>query len=151
MFEMLDVNEIVRNTLKSLGHQIKTRGIQLSVRDLPKTTADKVSMEQIFSNLMSNAVNYLDPGRTGEIEVWGESRLDENVFHVRDNGRGIKSCDIENVFNIFERLGDDTVPGEGMGLAYVRALVRRHGGDVFCESEYGAGSEFTFTIPKRMA
>ena len=147
MFEMLDMNEIVRNILKSLGHQIKTHGIQLSVEDLPKTTADKVSMEQIFSNLMSNAVNYLGPKRSGEIEISGESRLDETVFYVRDNGRGIKPCDIEKIFNMFERLSDDSVTGEGMGLAYVRALVRCYGGEVFCESEYGTGSKFTFTIP----
>ena len=54
------------------------------------------------------------------------------------------------MFNLFERLGNDAVAGEGMGLAYVRALVRRHGGDIFCESEYGAGSKFTFTISKRL-
>ena len=149
MFEMLDMNEIVRNTLKSLGHQIKTRGILLTVGDLPKTTADKVSMEQIFSNLMSNAVNYLDPKRSGEIEISGENRLDETAFHVRDNGRGIKPYDIEKIFNMFERLSDDAVTGEGMGLAYVRALVRCHGGEVFCESEYGTGSKFTFTIPNK--
>ena len=149
IFEMLDMNEIVRNTLKSLGHQIKTRGILLTVGDLPKTTADKVSMEQIFSNLMSNAVNYLDPGRTGEIEIGGERRLDETVFHVRDNGRGIKPYDIEKIFNMFERLSDDSVTGEGMGLAYVRALVRCYGGEVFCESEYGTGSKFIFNIPNK--
>ena len=149
MFEMLDMNEIVRNTLKSLGHQIKTQGIQLSVGDLPKTTADKVSMEQIFSNLMSNAVNYLDPKRAGEIEIGGENRLDETAFHVRDNGRGINPYDIEKIFNMFERLSDDSVTGEGMGLAYVRVLVRCHGGEVFCESEYGTGSIFTFTIPNK--
>lgn len=148
--ETLDMNEIVQDTLKSLGHQIKACGIEVSVRDLPETRADKVSMEQVFSNLLSNAINYLDPGRTGEIEIAGESRLDENVFQIRDNGRGIQNFDIEKVFNLFERLGNDSVAGEGMGLAYVRALIRRHGGDVFCESEYGAGSKFTFTISKRL-
>ena len=148
--ETLDMNEIVQDTLKSLGHQIKACGIEVSVRDLPETRADKVSMEQVFSNLLSNAINYLDPGRTGEIEIAGESRLDENVFQICDNGRGIQNFDIEKVFNLFERLGNDSVAGEGMGLAYVRALIRRHGGDVFCESEYGAGSKFTFTISKRL-
>ena len=107
-------------------------------------------MEQIFSNLVSNAINYLDPGRAGVIEIGGEGRLDENVFFVRDNGRGIKKTNIEKVFNIFERLGADSIAGEGMGLAYVRALVRRHGGDVFCESADGGGSKFTFSISKRI-
>jgi PAS domain S-box-containing protein len=148
--ERLDMNAIARDTQKSLGHQIKTRGIRMSVGDLPETAADRVAMEQIFSNLIGNAVNYLDPGRTGEIEIGGEGRPDENVFFVRDNGPGIKDCDVEKVFNLFERLGTDSVAGEGMGLAYVRALVRRHGGDVFCESEVGVGSKFTFSISKRI-
>lgn len=148
--ETLDMNKIVQDTLKSLGHQIKASGIEVSVGNLPETRADKVSMEQILSNLLSNAINYLDPGRTGEIEITGESRPDENVFQICDNGRGIQKFDIEKVFNLFERLGSNAVDGEGMGLAYVRALVRRHGGDVFCESEYGAGSKFTFTISKRL-
>jgi len=148
--ERLDMNAVVRDILKSLGHQIKARGIRLSVGDLPETTADRVSMEQIFTNLVSNAVNYLNPDRAGEIEIGGQSRLDENVFFVRDNGRGIKNTDVEKVFNLFERLGADSVDGEGMGLAYVRAMVRRHGGEVFCESEYGAGTKFTFSISKRI-
>jgi signal transduction histidine kinase len=148
--ERLDMNAIVRDTLKSLGHQIKAGGIRLVVGDLPATTADRVSMEQIFSNLVGNAVNYLDPGRAGQIEIGGESRRDEVVFFVRDNGRGIKDSDSEKVFNLFERLGTDCVAGEGMGLAYVRALVRRHEGEIHCESEYGAGTRFTFTISKRL-
>ena len=150
LLEPLDINTIVGDTLKSLGHQIKTRGICLSVGDLPETKADRVSMEQIFSNLVSNAINYLDPGRAGVIEIGGEGRLDDNVFFVRDNGRGIKKSNIDKVFNLFDRLDADCVAGEGMGLAYVRALVRRHGGDVFCESEYGVGSKFTFSISKRI-
>ena len=150
LLERLNIRAIVRDTLKSLGHQIKTHGIILSVGDLPETTADRVSMEQIFTNLVSNAINYRNPGRAGEIEIGGEARLDENVFFVRDNGRGIRKPNIEKVFNIFERFDTDSVKGEGMGLAYVRALVRRHGGEVMCESEYGVGSTFTFSISKRM-
>ena len=148
--ERLDMNAIVQDTLKSLGHQIKAGGIRLVVGDLPATTADRVSMEQVFSNLVGNAVNYLDPGRAGQIEIGGESRPHEDVFFVRDNGRGIKNADIDKVFNMFERLGADCVAGEGMGLAYVRALVRRHEGEIHCESEYGAGTRFTFTISKRL-
>lgn len=150
LLERLDINAIVRDTLKSLGHQIKSNGIVLSVGDLPATTADRVSMEQIFMNLVGNAVNYMAPGRTGRIEISGETRQDENVFFVRDNGRGIEKLNIESVFNILERLDTGSIKGEGMGLAFVRTLVRRHGGEVTCESEYGTGSTFTFSISKRL-
>jgi len=148
--EKLDLNEVVQDLLKTFAYQIKETGTKVSVQSLPETIADKVSIEQIFSNLLDNALKYLDSDRTGEIKITAESRMAENVFHIRDNGRGIKKSDLQKVFNIFERLGNNSVPGEGMGLAYVQALVRRHHGEVFCESEYGVGTKFTFTISKRL-
>ena len=140
----------VQDTLKSFAYQIKEDGVKVSVDNLPKTTADRISVEQIFSNLLGNALNYLDPERPGEIEITANCRVNETVFYVRDNGCGIKKSDLTKVFNIFERLNNNSVAGEGMGLAYVQALVRRHQGEVYCGSEYGVGSEFTFTLPKRL-
>jgi signal transduction histidine kinase len=65
---------------------------------------------------------------------------------VQDNGRGIATDDIPQVFEPFRRVGRQDVPGEGMGLAYVRALVRRHGGEIICQSTLGVGTTFTFTL-----
>ena len=73
-------------------------------------------------------------------------RDDETLFRVRDNGRGIAAGNVEKVFAPFRRAGRQDVPGEGMGLAYVQALLRRHGGRIWCESEPGVGSTFTFTL-----
>ena len=70
------------------------------------------------------------------------------VFEVRDNGRGIAEEDMDKVFAPFRRAGPQDVPGEGMGLAYVRALLNRLGGRIQCESKLGAGSTFSFTLPK---
>jgi len=149
--EQLDVNGMLKDILKSFAYEISSRNIKVFLENLPETMADRVSMEQIFSNLLSNAIKCLKPGSLGEIQILGESRLDENVFHVCDNGCGIETSDQEKVFNMFERLGKSSDDGEGMGLAYVRALVRRHGGEVFCQSECGVGSKFTFTISKKLA
>jgi len=68
------------------------------------------------------------------------------VFAVRDNGRGIAAEDIPHVFEPFRRVGRQDVPGEGMGLAYVRTLVRRHGGEITCQSTLGVGTTLAFTI-----
>jgi signal transduction histidine kinase len=68
------------------------------------------------------------------------------VFSVRDNGRGIAAADIPHVFEPFRRVGQQDVPGEGMGLTYVRTLVRRHGGEITCQSTLGVGTTFSFTI-----
>jgi len=149
-FEQLNVNAMLNDILKSFAYEINSRNIKVSLENLPETIADRVSMEQIFSNLLSNAIRCLKPGSVGEVKILGESRLDENAFHVYDNGCGIETSDQEKVFNMFERLGKSSDDGEGMGLAYVRALVRRHGGEVSCESECGVGSKFTFTISKKL-
>jgi signal transduction histidine kinase len=148
--ERLNVNAVVAETLNSLAYAIKSRKIEVSVADLPETVADSVSMEEIFANLLSNAVNYLDPQRPGRVWVDGENHSGETIYRVSDNGRGIQPGDIEKIFNMFERLGQNDMPGEGMGLSYVRSLVRRHGGTVTCESQPGTGSTFTFSISRRM-
>ena len=84
-----------------------------------------------MSNLLTNAVIYLDPDRAGEIGVTGERNGEETIFTVRDNGRGISDEDMHKVFAPFRRAGRQDVPGEGMGLAYVQTLIRRHGGRIF--------------------
>ncbi len=148
--ELLNTNEIVAEILKTLAYPIKSRNIEVRVEDLPQIVADRISLEEIFANLLSNAVNYLDPQRPGRIRVHGENRLDDAVYRITDNGCGVQSDDSEKIFKFFERLGRNHVPGDGMGLAYVRALVHRHGGTVRCESEPGVGSTFSFTISKRL-
>jgi signal transduction histidine kinase len=69
------------------------------------------------------------------------------VFHIRDNGRGIAEEDMPKVFAPFRRIGRQDMPGEGMGLPYVQTLVRRHGGRIWCQSELGVGTTFSFAIP----
>jgi signal transduction histidine kinase len=100
---------------------------------------------------MGNAVKYLDHGRPGEIEVTGEANGGETIFRIRDNGRGIAEDDMDKVFAPFRRAGKQDTPGEGMGLAYVQTLVRRHNGRIWCESELGKGTTMTFTISPHRA
>ncbi|MFC1836384.1 ATP-binding protein, partial [Thermodesulfobacteriota bacterium] len=145
-FEPIDMAELVGETLQTLAHQISRSGIQVSFGPLPNCLADRTAMEQVTANLLTNAINYLDPKRPGEIEIQGEKRSEETVYHIRDNGVGIAKADLDKVFEVFQRVGGHDVPGEGMGLAYVRTLIRRHGGRIRCESEPGRGCTFTFTI-----
>jgi signal transduction histidine kinase len=145
--EPIDMREIVKSILSSLAHQIEQRKTVVTIGELPTIIADKLAMEQILGNLLDNALKYLDPVRAGNIAISSEQNSEEIVIHISDNGRGIAQEDIPKVFEIFRRAGKNNVPGEGMGLAYVKTLVRRQGGRMWCESELEKGTTFSFTLP----
>ncbi|MBM4466868.1 MAG: PAS domain S-box protein [Chloroflexi bacterium] len=144
--EPVDMEALVQATLQTLAHQIEQRQVEVTVGPLPEVVADRTSMEQVMANLLDNAVKYLDPDRRGQIEITAERSHDETTFRIRDNGRGIAKEDMDKVFAPFRRVGKQDVPGEGMGLPYVQALVRRHGGRIWCESGLGVGTTLSFTI-----
>lgn len=145
-FETVEMDTLVQTVLKSLAHQIEEYKIKVTVSALPEIVADRISMEQIMGNLLDNAVLYLDPNRPGKIEVSAVCTNNETIFKISDNGHGIRKADMNKVFAPFRRAGQEDVIGEGMGLAYVKTLVHRHEGRIWCESEYGVGTTFTFTI-----
>ena len=149
--EPVDMDALVQATLESLAHQIEERQVEVTVGPLPEVVADRTSMEQIMGNLLGNAVKYLDPDCPGRIGIIAQRGPGKTTFHIRDNGRGIAEDDMDKVFAPFRRIGRQDVPGEGMGLPYVQALVRRHGGRIWCESEPGVATTFTFTISNHLA
>jgi len=109
--------------------------------------SDRMALEQILSNLMENALKYLMPGRPGQITVRGEARRGRAIIEVIDNGRGIAAKDHERIFDLFRRSGVQDQPGEGIGLAHVRALAYRLGGLIEVVSELGQGATFRVNLP----
>ncbi len=145
-FERVDLEAVVRQVLATLSPTVAERRVRIEVTPLPEVVADRFALERILENLLANALNYLDPERPGEISISGHRNAAETVIEVRDNGRGIAEEDLPKVFEIFRRVGRQDVPGEGMGLAYVQAMVRQHRGRIECRSRPGVGSVFTFTL-----
>jgi len=145
--ETLDLGEVVQGIVGSLRHRIDETGTSLRVDALPVVVNDRVAVEQILSNLVENALKYLEPGRTGVIEVTGGSDLGRAWVSVADNGRGIEPRDHERIFDLFRRSGAQDQPGEGIGLAHARALAYRLGGFIEVQSELGAGSTFRLILP----
>ena len=138
--------------IASLKHQIDdTATTVILPENLPQLVNDRLALEQVFSNLLDNALKYLQPGRPGRIEIGVENAPHAVVIAVQDNGRGIAENDLERVFELFRRAGAQDRPGEGIGLAHVRALVRRLGGTIRLESEPDCGSTFTIALPKAWA
>ncbi len=146
--EELDAATVVQETVDSLAHQIQSRNIAFEIGPLPRIVSDRVAVEQIFGNLLDNAIKYLDPERPGHIQVSAEDLAGAAVFHVRDTGRGIAEEDMDKVFAPFRRAGPDDVAGEGMGLAFVRMLLHRLGGRIECQSQPGVGTTFSFALPR---
>jgi PAS domain S-box-containing protein len=147
-FEPLHVSAIIDTILKTLQHQISTKQIRIVIGDLPNMLGDPVAIEQVFANIIDNAIKYMDPRRQSIIEISGTQSVSETTYHIRDNGRGIRDEDLKKVFEIFKRAGNnDNIPGEGMGMSYVQTILRRHGGTIWCTSTLGQGTDFYFSIP----
>ncbi|HZV84204.1 MAG TPA: CHASE3 domain-containing protein [Brevundimonas sp.] len=151
MPETLDMSGMVQGIADSLSHQTQAAGAEIIVEALPQLESDRLSVEQVFGNLLDNAVKYLDHGRPGRIVVSGrEVAGGWVVYRVEDNGRGVSERDHERIFELFRRAGKQDRQGEGLGLAFVRNSVRRLGGDISLESEPGKGSTFTVKFPTRL-
>lgn len=148
--EPIHTDSLVRGIVDSLAHQLKQKQAQVTIEPLPTVMADRVAMEQIMGNILTNAVMYLTNDRPGAIHVSAEVDSKVTTFHIRDNGRGIADQDKQKIFEPFRRAGHQDVPGEGMGMAYVQALVRRHGGRIWYESEPGVGTTFSFSISNNL-
>ena len=145
--ERIDMRELIGNIGKTVAHQIDEADAQIRVNTLPNIVSDRLALEQIFSNLIDNALKYLKPGVPGDIEIRGRTKLGFAIFDVVDNGRGIDAKDHQRIFELFRRAGVQDKPGQGIGLAHVRALVRRLGGTMSVASELNHGSTFTVTLP----
>ncbi len=145
--EQVALGTLIGSLATSVQHQLDEAGATLHVEPgLPVIRTDRLAAEQIFGNLIDNAVKYLDPRRPGRITVRGRVVRDRVIIEVEDNGRGIDPRDHGRIFELFRRSGRQDRPGEGIGLAHVRALARRLGGDVECRSAPGLGSTFRVTL-----
>lgn len=147
------LNAMLMHVRLNLQFALDAKKVDLRVEKLPTVVCDATAMTEVFHNLISNAIKYNDkpspvvevgctekPGsQTGEMDY---------EFYVRDNGMGIKAEYFEKIFQIFQRLQRDD-EGTGIGLTIVKRVVEWHGGRVWVESEYGKGTTFHFTLPKR--
>jgi signal transduction histidine kinase len=143
----VDTRELIEAIVTTVAHQASEAEAKIRIEPLPAIISDRLALEQIFSNLIDNALKYLKPGVPGDISVRGRTKLGFAIFEVADNGRGIDPRDHQRIFDLFRRAGTQDKPGQGIGLAHVRALVRRLGGTMSVASELHSGSTFTITLP----
>lgn len=149
--EPVDLVALFKNAAASVRHQTDEVGAEISVpSSAPSLISDRLAMEQIVGNVVDNAVKYLARDRPGRIVITAGETARRVHIDVTDNGRGIAEQDHERIFELFRRAGAQDRAGEGIGLAHVRALVRRLGGDITVQSELGRGTTFRIDLPRRL-
>jgi two-component system, chemotaxis family, sensor kinase Cph1 len=155
LLQRVDINEVVKNVVDVLKISRKEDNVEIYIpRLLPIVRCDRVQIQELFANLIGNAIKY-----NNNSEKWVEigyldpdSPESENaptVFYIRDNGIGIREKHQEAIFRIFKRLhsGNKYGGGTGAGLTIAKKIVERHGGKIWVKSIYGEGSTFYFTLP----
>ncbi|MGE5430296.1 MAG: PAS domain S-box protein [Syntrophomonadaceae bacterium] len=146
-FEPVDFRAVMEKVISNLKLYIEESQATVSFGSLPVIAADSTQIEQLFSNLIINAIKFHNHEKP-VIKVNCSFQNKDWVFSVQDNGIGIESDYHDRIFIIFQRLHERSeYPGTGIGLAICKKVVEHHGGRIWVDSEHGKGSTFYFTIP----
>jgi signal transduction histidine kinase len=160
-FAAVDLGEIVRDVVSDLETRVAQTGGRVDLGELPRIAADPMQMRQLFQNLIGNALKFARPGVPPEVTVraapWASLPVEADPppptgdgfrITVADNGIGFDPAYAERVFELFQRLhGRGEYEGTGIGLAIVRKIVQRHGGQINARSREGQGATFVIDLP----
>ena len=145
--EPLSMNAMLASIVRAMEFQIQEAGAALRIENLPDCLGDATQISQVFSNLLENALKYLEPTRPGIISVSARSEPGRSIYVVQDNGIGIAREHQPRIFEIFHRLNPSLGSGEGLGLTIAQRILERQSGKIWVESEPGAGSAFHVSLP----
>jgi PAS domain S-box-containing protein len=146
----VDLKQLIDEALKELEPESLGRDILWQVDSFPIVAADPPMLRQVLQNLIANALKFTRQREQAIISIGMKSERDGKlVFFVQDNGAGFDMRYYDKLFQVFQRLhGEDEFEGTGIGLANVRRIVERHGGQVWAEGEVDKGATFYFSLPK---
>lgn len=144
--EEVNLNALLREVLRAMEYQTQQTEAQIIVGDLPDCLGDDVHLNQVFTNLLDNALKYRAPERGLVIRITGRREGDQVICTVQDNGIGIPQEHTGRIFQIFHRLSARS-GGEGLGLTIVQRILDRMGGSISVTSEVGEGTAFHVTLP----
>jgi signal transduction histidine kinase len=149
--EPVDLNKVREKVLDHLKTAVEEAHATVQSEPLPNLYIEESRLQQLFQNLIGNAIKYRRPDAAPHIRISAIKRGDEWTFSVADNGMGIDPAYRAKVFDSFQRLHQTSSPGTGLGLAICRKIVENLGGKIWVDSEPGKGSIFQFTIPARFS
>jgi len=145
--ERLSMREMIQQIAHAMEFQLQQAGARLDIGDLPDCLGDATQINQVFSNLLDNAIKYLDPARAGLISLSGQVEGSHVTYKVSDNGIGIAPAHQQKAFEIFHRLNPAHSNGEGLGLTIAQRILERLDGRIWVESSPDQGSTFFVSLP----
>lgn len=144
----IDMGKVVGEVFDQLRAVHQGRAMELSIAPSPDVNADKTMIRQVILNLLSNAIKYSRTKMITSVEFGGWTETDSAIYYIKDNGVGFPMDQVGRLFEVFERLhSSDEFEGTGIGLATVKRIVLRHGGQVWAQSKVNEGATFFFSIP----
>jgi len=145
-----DLNPLIEEQYRQINVGVVRESLEWSAEEIPVVMADASLMEVVFSNLLGNAVKYASFREKIIISIKQEIQAASNmaIISIEDNGMGFSMTESQKMFEVFHRLkGSQQLPGTGIGLATVKAIVERHGGSIWAEGQPGKGAKFSLSLP----
>jgi PAS domain S-box-containing protein len=146
----IDMTQLVQNVVKTFEYQINQDNIKVFIDDLPDCYSDEVSVNQVLSNLIDNAIKYSSSERETIIKISAVENGDTITYCVSDNGIGIAETEVDKIFDVFYRINPENQSGEGMGLSLIKKTIDRVDGKISVGSELNKGTKFYITLEKQM-
>ncbi len=145
-FVPLNMNKLLKEASESLEYESNQNKIQIKIEDVPDCFGDEIQINQLFSNLMANAIKFMHPDRPGKIHVTGKKGIKFVKYTVEDNGIGIAKEHQKKVFELFHKLNPQK-PGSGLGMNIVKQITEKHKGKIELNSETGKGTSISVFLP----
>lgn len=145
--EPTDIGQEIDTIIKAIKYQIQEKNLRIVIDPMPTITCERTRINQVFSNLITNAVKFIGEKENKTIHIGYKEQRNHHLFFVKDNGIGIDQKDHQKIFRVFYRC-DTKASGHGMGLSLAKKIITKHEGKIWLESKIGSGSVFYFTIKK---
>lgn len=143
----ISMKEMVVSVWKELKKMEDNRHIEFILKELPETHADVVTIKQVWTNLVSNAIKYTRQKEKAVIEIGSEKKENGIIYYVRDNGAGFDMLYYDKLFDVFQRLHSESeFEGTGIGLAMVQRIIAKHGGRIWADAKPNEGATFYFSL-----
>ena len=145
----IDMNKLFNNIIAAHNFQITELGVKVVIGNLDDCYGDENQLNQLFSNIIGNALKYSDKNRQSELKIASQTHYSKVIYSIKDSGIGIAPRHIEKIWDVFYRV-DSSSPeaGEGLGLSIAKRIADKHKGKIWVESEEGKGSTFYVELQK---